>query len=328
MTQPLIPRRTVLAGFGAGALVAATGVRAQSPFPSKPITVVSPYQAGGSADGIIRAIAEAAAKEFGQPVVVESKPGAEGLVGATDVKNATPDGYRVLWGGAGSMMIVPALRKNPPFDPVTAFTPIAASVDFSFFLYVHPSFPAKDMREFIAYVKANPGKVSYATGNNQGLLTMADLALKHNLDMVKVQYKGETGAAADLLTNRVQAIWATTSIQNFAKEGKLRVLATTLPARSPQMPDVPTMKELGISGGEFGGGWLGIYGPAGMAKPVVERMNKAFIAAFNSPDVQTRLHNAGLVYTPVNTPDALAKYTLDQRDMYIKVVKDLRMEQE
>ncbi|CAN5466559.1 tripartite tricarboxylate transporter substrate binding protein [soil metagenome] len=327
MNQYSLPRRALIAGMGAAALFA-SGVQAQGAFPNRPITLVSPYQAGGSADAIARAIAEAAAKDLGQPVVVESKPGAEGLVGAADVQKAAPDGYRVLWGGAGSLMIVPALRKAPPFDPVTAFTPIAASVDFSFFLYVNPSFPAKDMKEFIAYVKAHPGKVAYATGNNQGLLTMADLSLKHNLDMVKVQYKGETGASADLLTNRVQAMWATTSVLPFAKDGRLRVLATTLPKRSPLLPDVPTMKELGISGGEFGGGWLGIYGPAGMPKPIVDRLNKAFVGAFNSQDVQTKLYNAGLVYTPVTTPDALGKYTRDQRDMYIKTVKDLGIEQE
>lgn len=326
MTHPEINRRQVLAGMGALALGAATGAHAQAPFPTKPIILVSPYLAGGSADGIARALAEAAGKELGQPVVVEAKPGAEGLVGAADVQKAPPDGYRVLWGGAGSMMIVPALRKNPPFDPVTAFTPIAASVDFSFFLYVHPSFPAKDMKEFLAYVKANPGKVSYATGNNQGLLTMADLELKHNLDMVKVQYKGEVAAAADIVTNRIQAIWATTSILNFAKEGKLRILATTLPKRSPLLPDVPTMKELGIAGGEFGGGWLGIFGPAGVPRPIVERLNKAFVHALNTPDVQTKLSNAGLVYTPITTPEALNAYSKDQRDMYVKVVKDLKIE--
>ena len=328
MRDTTLQRRQLLAGLGGMALASASGGAWAQAFPSRPITLVSPYLAGGSADGIARAIAEAAGRELGQAVVVESKPGAEGLVGAADVQKAQPDGYRVLWGGAGSMMIVPALRKTPPFDPVTAFTPIAATVEFSFFLYVHPSFPAKDMKEFIAYVRANPGKVSYATGNNQGLMTMADLSLKHNLDMVKVQYKGETGAATDLLTNRTQAIWATTSIMNFAKEGKLRVLATTLTKRSPLMPDVPTMKELGIAGGEFGGGWLGIYGPAGMPKPVVDRLNKAFVTALNSPDVQTKLYNAGLVYIPVATPEALASYTKDQRDMYIKVVKDLKIELE
>jgi tripartite-type tricarboxylate transporter receptor subunit TctC len=306
---------------------AAVAVHAQG-FPTKPLTLVSPYQAGGSADGIARAIAEAAAKDLGQPVVVESKPGAEGIIGATDVMNAQPDGYRILWGGAGSLMVATALRKNPPFDPVTAFTPVAATVDFSFFLYVHPSLPVSNMKEFIAYAKANPGKVSYATGNNQGLLTMADLSQRYGLDMVKVQYRGETAAATDLITNRVQAIWATTSLLNFAKEGKLKVLATTLAKRSPLLPEVPTVVEAGTPVAEFGGGWLGIYGPANLPKPVTERLNKAFVKAFVHPDVQAKMHSAGLVYVPYATPEQLEKYTRDQRDLYRKTIKELRIPQE
>ncbi len=309
--------------IGGLALAFTSFISSAQQFPTKPITLVSPYLAGGSADGIARAIAEAAGKELGQPVVVEAKPGAEGLVGAQDVQRAAPDGYRVLWGGAGSLMIVPALRKEPPFDPVVAFTPIAASVDFSFFLYVNPSLPAKNMKEFIEYVKANPGKVAYATGNNQGLLTMADIAKKHGLDMVKVQYRGEVAAATDLLTNRVQAMFGTTSVINFAREGKLRVLVTTLQKRSPLLPEVPTMRESGVPDVEFGGGWLGIYGPANMPRPVTERLNKAFIAAFNNADVQTKMRDAGLVYTPYPTLPELAKYTRDQRDLYRKTVKEL-----
>lgn len=315
--------------FAAAACLALIGLDAAAQaYPSRPIVLVSPYLAGGSADAVARAIAESAAKDLGQPIVVESKPGAEGLIGATDVQNARPDGYRVLWGGAGSLMIPPALRKNPPFDPVVAFTPVAASVDFSFFLYVHPSFPAKTTKEFIAYVKANPGKVSYATGNNQGLLTMADMEKKYGLEMVRVQYKGEVGAAADLLTNRVQAIWATTSILNFAKEGKLRVLSTTLTKRSELLPDVPTLREEGIAGGEFGGGWLGIFGPAGLPKPIVQRLNTAFVKAFNSPDVQGKLRDNGLVYTPYNTPEELAQYVKAQRDIYRKTATELNLVQD
>jgi len=296
-------------------------------FPVRPITLVSPYQAGGAADGIARALAEAAGRDLGQPVVIDAKPGAEGMIGSLEVKNAPADGYRLLWGGAGSLMVTTALRKNPPFDPVTAFTPVAGTVEFSFFLYVHPSLPAKDMKEFIAYVRANPGKVTYATGNNQGLLSMADLAKKYNLDMVKVQYRGETAAATDLLANRVQAIFSTTSLLPHAREGKLRILSTTLPRRSPLLPDVPTVVEAGTPVAEFGGGWLAIYGPAGIPKPVVDRLNKAFNVAFNDPDVQTRLRNAALIHTPHTTPEQLAAFTLNQRDLYIRTIKDLSIPQ-
>ncbi len=313
----------------AGLCLALAGMTASAnTFPSRPITLVSPYQAGGAADSIARAIAEAAGRDLGQPVVVEAKPGAEGLVGAMDVTKSPADGYRLLWGGAGSLMISTAMRKNPPFDPVTAFTPVAASIEFSFFLYVHPSFPAKDMKEFIAYVKANPGKVSYATGNNQGTLSMADLALKYGLDLMRVQYRGEVAAATDLMSNRVQAIFSTTALLNFAREGKLRVLSTTLSKRSPLLPDVPTLTEAGTPAAEFGGGWLGIYGPPNMPKPVVERLNKAFVKAFRDPDVQQRLNGIGLVYTPYETPEQLAKYTMDQRDLYRKTIKELSIPQE
>lgn len=295
-------------------------------YPTRPIVLVSPYLAGGSADGIARAIAEAAGKELGQSVVVESKPGAEGLIGAGDVLKAQPDGYRILWGGAGSLLVATALRKNPPFDPQTAFTPITGTVDFSFFLYVHPSFPAKNFKEFIDYVKANPGKVTYATGNNQGLLTMADIEKKYGLDMVRVQYKGEMGAAPDLLANRVHAMWGTTSVSAFAKEGKLRVISTTLPQRSEVFPQVPTLREEGHRGGEFGGGWLGILGPAGMPQPIVERLQAAFTKAYQDPNVKTKLQASGLVYTPAYaSPAALGKYVGEQRDLYRKTATELGM---
>lgn len=313
----------------AGLCLALTGVGASAQaFPVKPVTLVSPYQAGGAADGIARAIAEAAGKDLGQPVVVEPKAGAEGLVGSLDVMNSPPDGYRLLWGGAGSLMVNTALRKNPPFDPVTAFTPVAATVEFSFFLYVHPSVPATSMKEFIAYVKANPGKVSYGTGNNQGLLSMADLARRYDLDMVKIQYRGEPAAATDLVAGRIQAIFATTSMLPFVKDNKLRVLATTLTKRSPLLPDVPTVNEAGTPVAEFGGGWLGIYGPPNMPRPVVERLNKAFGKAFTDPDVQAKMHSAGLVYTPYTTPEQLAEYTRSQRDLYRRTIKELSIPQE
>lgn len=297
------------------------GAQAQS-FPNKPITIVSPYQAGGVGDNSIRAIAEGASRELNTPVIVEPKPGAEGMIGALDVLRAQPDGYRLLWGGAGPLMIVPALRKSPPFDPVTAFTPLAAAVDFSFYLYVHPGVPARTMREFVEYVRAHPGKVNYGTGNNQGLLSTSRLIKDENLDMVHVAYKGEGAAVTDLLAGRIQAMFATSSPLPFATEGKLRVLVTTLSRRSPLLPETPTMKEAGLKELDFGGGWLGIYGPAGLQRPVADRLAVAFSAALSKPDVQAKLQQLGLVYTPVANAN-LSKFNLDQRDMYRKAVVEL-----
>jgi len=324
LKHSLKPRRILASLCIALGAMAATA----QDFPAHPVILVSPYQAGGAADAIARSLAVAAGKELGQPVVIEAKSGAEGLIGATDVKNAPPDGYRLLWGGAGSLMINTALRKNPPFDPVSAFTPVAGTVEFSFFLYVNPEVPAKNMKEFITYVKANPGKVSYATGNNQGRLSMLDLAKKYGLEMVEVKYRGETAAATDLLKNRVQAIFATTSLLQNVHEGKLRILSTTLANRSPLLPDVPTVVEAGTPVAEFGGGWLAIYGPPGMPKQVVDRLNQAFNKGFQDTDVQAMMNTAGLVYTPHKTPEQLANFTRNQRDLYTKTIKELGIPQE
>jgi tripartite-type tricarboxylate transporter receptor subunit TctC len=323
----LNPRRLMAGACIALGAMAATTVTAQD-FPSHPVVLVSPYAAGGGADAIARALAMAAGKELGQPVVIEAKPGAEGLVGSMDVKNAAPDGYRLLWGGAGSLMINTALRKSPPFDPVTAFTPVSGTVEFSFFLYINPELPVKTIKEFVDYVKANPGKVSYATGNNQGRLSMLDLAKKYGLDMVEVKYRGETAAASDLMTNRVQAIFSTLSLLPNAREGKLRILATTLSRRSPLLPDVPTVVEAGVPVAEFGGGWLAIYGPPGVPKAAVDRLNQAFNKAYQDPDVQTTMNANGLVYTPHATPQQLADFTRSQRDLYIRTIKELGIPQD
>ncbi|MBJ7363112.1 MAG: tripartite tricarboxylate transporter substrate binding protein, partial [Ilumatobacteraceae bacterium] len=174
-------------------------------FPVKPITLVVPYQAGGSSDAIARTMARLVGKDLGHQVIVENKAGAEGMIGSLDVMKSAPDGYRVLFGGAGSMIVVPALRRTPPFDPGTQFTPISGVIDFSFFLYAHPELPVKNLKEFVEYARAHPGKINYATGNNQGLLTFAYLKKSLNLDVVQVAYKGETAATADLLSGRVQA---------------------------------------------------------------------------------------------------------------------------
>lgn len=310
----------LLAALSLAGLAAA----ASAQFPIKPITLVVPYQAGGSSDGMFRALAAAAAAELGQPVVVENKAGAEGQLGCLDVAKAPPDGYRLVAGGAGSLVLVPALRKSPPYDPVKDFTPIAGAVEFSFFLYVTPELPAKNLAEFVAYVKANPGKINYAIGNNIGLMSMGFLARTAGLDMVKVSYKGEMAAVTDMLTNRVQAMIATSAPLSYVKAGKLRALATTLTKRSKLLPDVPTMKEAGQQEVPFGGGWVAIFGPAGMPKEIVDRLSKAFIAANNRPDIHAKADQFGLVPSPL-TPDQLGAYVKAQVIVYRDTVRDMKM---
>jgi tripartite-type tricarboxylate transporter receptor subunit TctC len=297
-------------------------------FPTKPITLVVPYQAGGSSDGIARAMVRLVGKDLGQQVVVENKAGAEGMIGSLDVMKSAPDGYRILFGGAGSMIVVPALRRAPPFDPGTQFTPISGVVDFSFFLYVHPELPVKSLKEFVAYAHANPGKINYATGNNQGLLTFAYLKKSLNLDVVQVAYKGETAATADLLTGRVQAMFATTAPLMHAKEGRLKVLVTTLPQRTPLLPEVPTMTESGYPEFPFSpaGGWLGIFGPADMQPEVVKILHQSFGKALTDPDIQKQLAQAGLAYRAMGL-DQMGMFVKSQRDQFRSLIRDLGIPQ-
>jgi tripartite-type tricarboxylate transporter receptor subunit TctC len=302
-----------------------SGANAQ--FPNKPITLVMPYQAGSSTDGLARSVAAGASAELGQPVVVDNKPGADGLIACSDVAKAPPDGYRILFGTGGSLVAVPALRKVPPYDAVKDFTPIAGLADFSHFLFVNASLPAKNMAEFISYVKANPGKVNYGTGNNISLLTMAYLTRDAGLDMVRVPYKGEPAALIDLLANRVQVMSATALPVPHAKSGALRALVTTLPKRLSTLPDVPTMQESGLKEIPFGGGWVAFFGPAGMQKEVVDRLNRALIAAQKTPDVQARMDQFFLVASPLR-PEELGAHVRAQAIVYRDAVRELKLPME
>ena len=293
-------------------------------FPVKPITLVVPYQAGGSSDAIARTMARLVGKDLGHQVIVENKAGAEGMIGSLDVMKSAPDGYRVLFGGAGSMIVVPALRRTPPFDPGTQFTPISGVIDFSFFLYAHPELPVKNLKEFVEYARAHPGKINYATGNNQGLLTFAYLKKSLNLDVVQVAYKGETAATADLLSGRVQAMFATTAPLMHAKEGRLKVLVTTLPQRTPLLPEVATMTESGYPEFPFSpaGGWLGIFGPAEMNPEVVKVLHQSFGKALTDPEVQKQLAQAGLSYRAMGL-EQMGVFVKGQRDQFHHLIRYL-----
>lgn len=305
-----------LAGF-------ASAASAQQ-YPNRPITLVVPYQVGGGADAVARAVAEAASAELGQPIIIENKGGAEGQIGTLDVARAAPDGYRILLGGAGSLVMVPALRKAPPYDAVKDFTPIAGVSEFSFFMYVNPNLPVRSMTEFVNYARANPGKLNYGSGNNGGFMSMAYLSRAVGLDMTRVSYRGEMAAITDLMSNQVQAVFATAIGVPFVKSGRLRAVATTLTSRASVMPDVPTMKEAGQPEVPFGGGWVAIFGPPGMSRDVVDRLSKAFIAANNKPAIHARMEQLGLVPSPMK-PDELGSYVKAQTVVYRDAVRDLKM---
>ena len=282
------------------ACAAAIATNVQAAYPDRPITLVVPFPAGATTDTVARVVSQAASIELGQPIVVDNKPGAEGQVAAQDVVRAAPDGYRLLLGTSGNLSLVPALRKKPPYDVLTDFTPVADVGRFSFFLYVHPSVPAKTLKEFLDYAKANPGKMSYGTGNNTGVVAFSHFNTLNGLDLTHVPYKGEPPAMLDLIAGRTQAMIGTTIGAPYMRDGKLRALVTINAQRNSLLADVPTLRESGMRDLEIVP-WAGLVGPAGLPRDVVTRLNKAFVAALNKPEVRAQMDRLGFPLTP-STP--------------------------
>jgi hypothetical protein len=191
------------AWFAAALLGASLAVQAQ--FPAKPIRVVVPFPAGSATDTVARVLAAAASQPLGQPVVVENKAGADGAIAAAEVAKSAPDGYTLLMATNSPMSAVPALKKNPPYDPVADFTPVTDIGRYTFFIVVHPEVPAKSLAELISYARVNPGKLNYATGNTSGIVSTAYFASLAKIELVHVPYKGEPQALTDLVAGHLPA---------------------------------------------------------------------------------------------------------------------------
>jgi tripartite-type tricarboxylate transporter receptor subunit TctC len=257
---------------------------------------------------------------IGQPVLVENKAGADGAISATEVMRAAPDGYTLLFATNSPMAAAPALKKNPPYNPVTDFTPIVDIGRYTFFVYLHPSVPATTVAEFVAYAKANPGKINYASGNTTGIVSTALFAHLAGIQMVHVPYKGEPQALTDLVAGRVQFMVASAGTTvPFVKDGKLRAIAVTLPRRSPALPDVPTIAEAGMP--EFKlSSWAAVFGPKGLPRPIVDRLNKEFNLAATRPEVVNTLQKQAFQAVG-STPEELATLVREQFEAYKNTLK-------
>ena len=295
------------------AIVCGASSNAAAQYPAKPVRLIMPFPAGAAADTVSRIIAQLLSQALGQPVLVDNKPGADGAIAAELAAKSAPDGYTLLSAGNTQMLGVPILRKNPPYDPVADFTPITSMFrfTFTFFLVVHPSVPATTLPELIDYVRANPGKLNYASGNIPGILAAAQLKSPGKLDMVHVPYKGEPLAIPDLLSGRVHLMFGTGAITApLIREGKLWALATLLPARSSLLPDVPTIAEAGMPQLSVAI-WNGLFGPAKMPKEIVERVSLEVNAILKRPEVREQLEKHG-VEPSGSTPGELAASLKEQ----------------
>jgi len=289
-------------------------------YPNRPIKIIVPFPPAGAADMTARIVTKALSEDLGQSVIVDNRGGADGAIAGMATINSPADGYTLLFATTTGMNAAPTMRKVPPYDPLTAFTPISLVGKFGFFLFVNASLPVQNMTEFLAYVRANPGKVNYGSGNGTSILTTAQFAQKANLDMVHVPYKGDAPATTDLIAGRIQVLLGTPgSALQQVEEGRLRVLMTSLPNRSPLTPNTPTAEEVGIQGMTIVP-WAGLYGPAGLPKEVVDRVALAMKNVAARQDVRDALGKIAFEVQS-STPAEMAKFNKNQLEIW-KITAD------
>ena len=277
----------LLAGMGTASLQAQT-------YPQRPIKAIVPYAAGGFADQSSRIIAEAMSRNLGQPIVIENRGGGGGRIGSEAVSKMTPDGYTLLMTTNGTKTYMAVVEKALSYDPVQDFTPISIVGKYGLLMVVNPSVPARNLGEFLAYARANPGKVNYASsGMGSGLHFAGELFnAMGKVNMVHVPYKGSGPGMQDVLAGVCQVIFDGAAKPHI-DAGKVRFLGTTSSVRDPRFPDVPTLAEAGLPGYDLTY-WVGLFGPKGMPADIQMRLNASVRTALADPEVQRRLNGLGL----------------------------------
>lgn len=296
---------------------------ASAAYPDRPITLIVPWAPGGSTDILGRAIAEQLTKSMGQPVVVENKAGASGNIGSNMVAKAKPDGYTLLIGSMSTHAMNPALMPNMPFKGADDFTPIALVANVINTMVINPSVPARNVQEFIAYAKANPGKLAYASagGGSTNHLSAEMFNKAAGIQMLHVPYKGGAPAVMDTVANQTQVLFsAGTQTLPHVKAGKLRLLAVTEPHRSALLKDVPTVAET-LPGYEMSV-WYAVFGPAGLPPELTTRLNAEINKALAVPEVRARMDAMGVELVN-STPEQLAETLKRDTARYTKVIHEL-----
>ena len=301
----MIKRRTALlsAAFALGALPAT----AQAPYPDKPIKLIVPYPPGGTTDIMARTLQEPLSKALGQPVIVDNKAGAAGAIGTKQVATAAPDGYTLVFGNNGPSAIVPLLQRDVGYDPVKDFAPVSLVSIAPLVLVLHPSVPAGDVKEFVAWARTQPGGVEYATAGagSLGHLATELFAKDAGLKLVHVPYKGQAPSTMAVLNGEVKMLLTTSSDSMGAavRDGKLKLLGVSTAKPSPLMPGAPTIGQ-SLPGFEVNV-WFGILAPAGTPAPVIAKLNEAIRTVLADPEIQRKFMGYGSIAT-ASTPQEFA----------------------
>ncbi|MGZ5702852.1 MAG: Bug family tripartite tricarboxylate transporter substrate binding protein [Burkholderiales bacterium] len=302
------------------AFVASAASYAQ--YPSKAIRFVVPFPPGGPLDIVARSIGQDLNKAWGQPVLIDNRPGAGGNIGADIVAKAPPDGHTILMGAVSTHAINVWLYKSLPYDPLKDFAPVTLVTSVPNVLVVHPSVPAKNVRELIALAKAGKGELNFASGSTGSAGHLAGELFKTmaGIDMVHIPYKGAAPAVTDLLAGHVSLMFdnLASGLPNI-KAGRVRALAVTTLKRSPFLPELPTISESGLRGFDIGT-WFGVFAPAGTPREIVMRLNAEIARALQTPVMKERLATLGAEAMP-NTPEAFAAFVKAEMAKYREIVR-------
>jgi tripartite-type tricarboxylate transporter receptor subunit TctC len=318
----LINDRLAWMAVAVAACVPMTPALSQGTYPAKAIKIIAPVQPGGGVDLVARTIGERITRALGQPVVVENQSGGGGIVGSQATARAAPDGYTLMVGYVGTHGTNPAVRKLP-YDAIRDFTPVAMVGGTPNVLVVAPSLPVKSLAEFIAYAKANKGKLSYGSAGPGTLthLAMEQLKVESDIDIQHVAYRGISPAITDILGGQTQALFpGLAAALPHIKADKMRPLAVTGARRHPLLPDVPTFDELGYKGFD-GVQWYGIVGPANLPPAIVATLNKAINDSLADAALRERLSGEALEPMPM-TPEQFGAYMRDDIAKWTRVARD------
>jgi tripartite-type tricarboxylate transporter receptor subunit TctC len=290
-------------------------------FPSRPVTITAVFGPGSASDTICRIIADPLGAALKQPVVVEDRPGADGAVAALYVHHQPADGYNLLMGTNSPLSADPFLHKDINYDPIKDFTPVTRVGSFTLMLVVDPNLPIHSVKELVDYAKANPGKLTYASGNTAGIVGMETVKRWAEISILHVPYKSTPPAIEDIIGGRVSMMFAdfTTALPHVTA-GTLRPLAVSRIKRSSLFPELPTMDEAGIKGFNMDA-WAGLVAPAGTPPQVVNKLNAALRPIIDSPDVQKKFKNVGFEGFS-STPQELGEFIKVQLAEWQKMIKD------
>jgi tripartite-type tricarboxylate transporter receptor subunit TctC len=307
------------------ATVACTAALAQT-YPDRPIKAVVPFAAGSATDQIGRAFAQKMQETLGQPIVIDNKPGVNGMLGADAVAKAAPDGYTILIGTNSTNAALKSLMKQLPYDQDKAFAPVAYMGSVPLIIAVHPDVPAKTLKDLVALAKAKPGSINFASASTSQLVSTEMFAGMAGIELNNVPYKSGPAAMTDLLGGVVHMFSADFAVMlPQVKAGKVRGLAVTSTKRSPAVPDIPTVNEaLGIKDYELIA-YFAMFAPAGTPADVIAKLNKAANAAANSKEVQEKFAGIGFAVEP-GTPDDLARRSVTETAKWAKAIKDAKIE--